>query len=101
MIIHEIAHKLDMRNGHADGYPPLRRGMSHGDWSSAMREAYDHLNRRVRRGDPDIDPYAATEPAEFFAVTSEYYFEAPQTLQRVYPEVYRQLHRFYRGNISA
>ncbi|MDJ0657345.1 MAG: zinc-dependent peptidase [Xanthomonadales bacterium] len=101
VIIHEIAHKLDMRNGHADGFPPLRRGMDHGQWSRAMREAYDHLNRGVRRGDPEIDPYAATEPAEFFAVTSEYFFEAPQTLQRVYPEVYRQLHRFYRGNIAA
>ncbi|MBP9962050.1 MAG: zinc-dependent peptidase, partial [Pseudomonas sp.] len=69
------------------------------DWASAMQHAYDDLNRQLDRH-PDaetaIDPYAAESPAEFFAVTSEYFFSAPDLLARTYPKVYQQLRAFYR-----
>ncbi|MEM9302377.1 MAG: M90 family metallopeptidase [Pseudomonadota bacterium] len=98
VVIHEIAHKFDMRNGDADGYPPLRRGMSRQGWTQAMRTAYDAMNAELDRGrDPELDPYAATEPAEFFAVMSEYYFETPRLLGREFPAVREQLEQFYRG----
>jgi len=101
---HELAHKLDMLNGDANGLPPLHRSMRIGDWAGAMQSAYDGLND-VLDADPDaqtpIDPYAAENPAEFFAVTSEYFFSAPDLLQEAFPEVYAQLMAFYRQDPLA
>ncbi len=99
LVIHELAHKLDMLNGDANGLPPLHRSMRLEEWSSAMQSAYDDLNRQLD-DNPDaetaIDPYAAENPAEFFAVTSEYFFSAPDLLMQAYPNVYVQLQTFYR-----
>lgn len=99
LVIHELAHKLDMLNGDANGLPPLHRNMHIEAWASAMQSAYDQLDA-VLDADPDaetpIDPYAAENPAEFFAVTSEYFFSAPDVLQQAFPEVYAQLAAFYR-----
>lgn len=97
LAIHEFAHTLDMRNGEANGMPPLHRDMSPRAWEKAMSAAFRALNDRLARGiPPPIDPYAATDPAEFFAVTSEYFFADPHTLEDAYPEVYGQLRLFYR-----
>lgn len=97
VVIHEFAHKLDMLNGDANGFPPLHAGMSREAWSLAFSAAYEDFCRRVDHGErTGIDPYAANDPAEFFAVTSEAFFEIPQTLQASYAEVYRQLALFYR-----
>jgi Mlc titration factor MtfA (ptsG expression regulator) len=99
LVIHELAHKLDMLNGDANGLPPLHHNMRIEDWAHTMQSAYDSLNATLD-ADPDadtaIDAYAAESPAEFFAVTSEYFFSAPDVLHEVYPEVYRQLVTFYR-----
>src|SRR5690606_17894443 len=78
---------------------PLHRDMRIGDWASAMQRAYDALNETLD-ADPEaqtpIDPYAAENPAEFFAVTSEYFFSAPDLLHEAFPDVYAQLAAFYR-----
>lgn len=104
LVIHELAHKLDMLEGSANGLPPLHRDMRIGDWAQAMQSAYDQLNAQLD-ADPDaetaIDPYAAEDPAEFFAVTSEYFFSAPDLLAEAMPEVYRQLSLFYRQDSLA
>lgn len=97
VVIHEFAHKLDMRNGDANGRPPLHSGIDPEEWARNFRAAYDDLSRRVDDGeDTVIDPYATESPAEFFAVLSEYFFEAPDMLQQEYPAVYALLTRFYR-----
>lgn len=97
VIIHELAHKLDMLNGDPNGFPPLDRSMSAEEWSAAFQQAFDDMNARLENGEETaIDPYAAEEPGEFFAVTSEYFFELPHLLREEYPEVYRQLAQFYR-----
>lgn len=97
VVIHEFAHKLDMLNGDANGFPPLHSGMSRDAWTGAFNSAYADFCGRVAAGEQTaIDPYAADDPAEFFAVTSEAFFEIPQTLQAAYPEVYRQLVLFFR-----
>ncbi len=101
VIIHEIAHKIDMRNGPADGYPALHKGMSRRRWAKVMQAGFDELKDQARRGRPRIDPYGATEPAEFFAVTSEYYFENPKKLREAFPKVFDQLHQFYRSPLAA
>ena len=99
LVIHELAHKLDMLNGDANGLPPLHSDMRVSDWASVMQQAFDDLDRQLD-ADPDaetaIDPYAAENPAEFFAVTSEYFFTAPDLLRGAYPQVYEQLRQFYR-----
>lgn len=97
--IHELAHKLDMLNGDANGLPPLHPDMRIGDWAAALQAAYDRLNAELDRN-PDaetaIAPYAAENPGEFFAVTSEYFFSAPDLLHAAFPAVYAQLALFYR-----
>jgi Mlc titration factor MtfA (ptsG expression regulator) len=69
-----------------------------------MKSAYDEMNRKLDRhpeAHTAIDPYAAENPAEFFAVTSEYFFTAPDLLHQAYPKVYEQLGLFYRQDPLA
>ena len=97
VVIHEFAHKLDMLNGDANGYPPLHAGMSRDEWTRVFDAAYRDFCKRVERGEETaIDPYAAEAPAEFFAVLSEAFFEIPGVVQAEHPEVYGQLASFYR-----
>jgi Mlc titration factor MtfA (ptsG expression regulator) len=96
VVIHECAHKLDMRNGAPNGFPPLHRGMSAGRWSEVFTQAYEDLRGRIERHEETpIDDYAAESPAECFAVFSEYFFEAPHRLRAAYPGAYGQLAQFY------
>ena len=102
VVIHELAHKLDMRDGAPNGRPPLHAGMSGESWSRAWSRAYEDHCRRVDAGeDTPIDPYGAEAPAEFFAVVSESFFELPDLLDAEYPEVYAQLRDFYRQDPLA
>jgi len=102
VVIHEFAHKLDMQSGSADGRPPLHAGMDAVRWAAVWQAAYDDFCRRVDGGEEtQIDPYASESPAEFFAVLSEYFFEAPHVLQADYPEVYGLLVQFYRQDTLA
>ena len=97
VVIHEMAHKLDMLNGDANGFPPLHAGMDGATWYRAFSEAFEDLCARVDAGErTDIDDYATEGPDEFFAVTSEYFFEWPEALVACYPKVYAELRAFYR-----
>jgi Mlc titration factor MtfA (ptsG expression regulator) len=97
VVIHECAHKLDMLNGDANGFPPLHRGMNAAEWSRVFSAAYEDLCRRVDAGHHTaIDPYATENPGEFFAVLSEVFFEMPVRLRQSYPSVYEQMTAFYR-----
>ena len=97
VVIHEFAHKLDMLNGHANGFPALHADMSRQRWTQTFTRAYDDLCRRAQSGQSvALDPYACESPAEFFAVVSESFFEAPEVLAQHYPDVYQQLAAFYR-----
>lgn len=98
VVIHEFAHKLDMLNGDANGFPPLHRGMEQEVWTSVFASAFDDFRDSVERGlvDSRIDAYAAESPGEFFAVVSEVFFALPHALLTRYPDVYRQLSAFYR-----
>ncbi len=98
VVIHEFAHKLDMRDGVVDGLPPLHADMPVAAWARVFTAAYEDFCRRVDDGQEelDIDPYASDSPAEFFAVLSEYFFELPALLHAQYPAVYAQMKAFYR-----
>jgi Mlc titration factor MtfA (ptsG expression regulator) len=96
-VIHEFAHKLDMRNGAANGLPPLHKNMARAQWARTFAAAYEDFCRRVDTGESTmIDPYASESPAEFFAVLSEVFFETPVLLKQCYPAVYEQMRLFYR-----
>lgn len=96
VVLHEFAHKLDGRNGATNGMPPLRRGMSQKSWAENLSTAYDALCQQVAAGETTkINPYAATSPAEFFAVSSEYFFTAPDIFKDCCPGVHMQLTQFY------
>jgi Mlc titration factor MtfA (ptsG expression regulator) len=96
VLVHEIAHKLDMLDGPPDGVPPLPRGMSRRTWIDTFQRAYDDLVTAVRRGEAtQIDEYATTNPGEYFAVVSELHFSDPTRLQRAEPAVASLLHAYY------
>jgi Mlc titration factor MtfA (ptsG expression regulator) len=102
VVLHEFAHKLDMLNGEADGFPPLHAGMERKAWQRALEEAYEGFSDAVERGrDTWLDPYAAEHPSEFFAVLSEAFFEDGAEARRRYPDFYGQLKLFYRQDPAA
>ena len=114
VVIHEFAHKLDMRSGDPNGFPPLHGGMSAARWKDAFKSAYEDFVARVdaaealpaRRAQAALDalpmdPYAAESAGEFFAVASEAFFETPELLAPAYPAVYEQLALFYRQDPRA
>jgi Mlc titration factor MtfA (ptsG expression regulator) len=97
VILHEFAHKLDMRNGAANGMPPLHRGMRRTDWTNTFSQAYERLRQQLAQGLwTPVDPYAAQSPAEFFAVMTEHFFHIPRQLRDWDPQIYLQLAAFYR-----
>ena len=111
VVIHEMAHKLDERDGALDGCPPLPRWISKRAWRSAFGAAYsDFLGRMERRSRTSrrsratrlpLDEYAAESPEEFFAVACEAFFEAPGRLVDVYPDVYGLLAGFFSGKPAS
>jgi len=97
VVLHEFAHQLDLESGAGNGIPMLRSGKR--AWTSAFSSAYaDHCARIEAGADTWLDPYAATSPAEFFAVLTEAFFELPQPIQQQYPQVFSQLCAYYRLN---
>jgi Mlc titration factor MtfA (ptsG expression regulator) len=96
VVLHEFAHKLDMRSGTADGMPVLPSSTARRAWKAAFEPAYSDFCRRVECGeDTLLDPYAAEAPAEFFAVMVESFYEDPDVLCAEYPAVYEQLCQFF------
>ena len=102
VVIHEFAHKLDMQNGDANGFPPLHKDMNARAWQKSFAAAYADFCKRVDANeDTAIDPYATENPGEFFAVLSEVFFEMPQIIVEEYPAVYDQMKLFYRQDTLA
>ena len=96
LVIHEYAHQVDGYDGTMNGSPPLAGRSAFKSWPNVMQAAYDDLCQRVNAGDESYEPYATTNPAEFFAVTCEYFFTLPHFLAERYPEVYHLLTELYR-----
>jgi len=118
VVIHEFAHKLDLYGGAADGMPSLHNhaGIRSSDWMRVLDAAFDDFNAALdavedaipHNIDPDseaaspwydrlpLDPYAATDEAEFFAVSSEAFFVDPEPLARALPDWYGLLRQYYR-----
>ena len=98
VVIHEFSHKLDMLNGRANGMPPLHPNMPIEAWTESLSNAYQKMKDRVMSQQSVINAYAATDPAEFFAVFCEYFFTAPDVLLQNYPDVFDQLRQYFKQN---
>ena len=93
VVYHEFAHKLDQLDGAADGMPPLPSRDDESAWVQTLGTNYRRLRRRGSDG--LVRGYGATNPAEYFAVTSELFFTRPIDLRDRHPRVYRRLADFY------
>ncbi len=97
VVLHEFAHYLDMEDETMDGAPGLATPADFREWSRIFWEEYDRLRANLQAGIPGlIDPYAATAPAEFFAVVTEVFFGQPHELEQQHPQLYQQLRKYYR-----
>jgi len=95
VVLHEFAHQLDAESGSTNGAPPLRRN-SYKAWASVFTENFEDLRAsRLRGHETVMDQYGATNPAEFFAVATETFFEKPRQLHNKYPDLYDELERYY------
>ena len=104
VVIHEFAHQLDQETGTANGAPILAKRAHYARWAQVLGAEYQQL--RARAGRPDwredqdgeslFSDYGATDPAEFFAVISEVFFEQPQRMADQHPALYQELAQFYR-----
>jgi Mlc titration factor MtfA (ptsG expression regulator) len=102
LVYHEFAHKLDMLDGHIDGTPPLASREELKRWQGVCERVFLDLRLQAERGEPTfIDEYGATDEAEFFAVVTEHFFDQPQELQEIEPELYEVFSAFYRQDPAA
>jgi len=96
VVLHEFAHQLDQEDGRADGAPILGRSTSYKTWARVLSKEYEGLRRNTLSGRQDImDAYGATNPAEFFAVATETFFEKPKQMKLIHPELYEELRSYY------
>jgi Mlc titration factor MtfA (ptsG expression regulator) len=96
VILHEFAHQLDQEDGKAKGVPILQRKSDYIIWAKIMTKEYQQLCQDTQRGVKTvIDSYGAVNPAEFFAVATETFFEKPHQLRKKHPALYEQLQRYY------
>jgi Mlc titration factor MtfA (ptsG expression regulator) len=97
VVIHEFAHQLDQETGAANGAPALARRDHYARWSQVLAAEYAALQARTSHAHASLfSDYGATDPAEFFAVISEVFFEQPQRMAAEHPALYRELALFYR-----
>lgn len=97
LVLHEFAHQLDFEDYGTDGAPALATRTEYLDWARVMKREFDALRAAEEAGLPTVlDTYGTTNPAEFFAVATEAFFERPHALRERHPELYAELARFFR-----
>ncbi len=99
VVFHEFAHKLDMLDNLLDGTPPLEHRGDFDRWVEVCTEAYGALRDGIAR--PPLQPYGATNPAEFFAVATEAFFDVPVALEHHEPRLYEVMRDFYKQDPAA
>jgi len=96
VVLHEFAHQLDYENFAADGAPTLATREQQMSWREVMRTEFASLRAADDTGIPTLlDTYGATNPAEFFAVSVEAFFERPSALRSRHPKLYAELQRYF------
>lgn len=96
VVFHEFAHQLDSSFAKGDSTPVLKSHSTFIAWARILQKDYEKLRREVSLNSATLlDKYGAVNPAEFFAVATEYFFEKPKQLERLHSELYEELKRFY------
>lgn len=96
LVLHEFAHQLDQEDGAADGCPVFEDDSPYSSWAEVLQPEYERLKRRTAKGKGTVmDHYGATNPAEFFAVATETFFEKAEKLKARRPELYEELKEYY------
>jgi len=96
VVLHEFAHQLDQEDGSANGAPILGKSTSYKTWARVLSREYAGLRQNTLSGRRDtMDAYGATNPAEFFAVATETFFERPKQMRLIHPELYEELRSYY------
>ena len=102
LVLHEFAHQLDFENRSSDGTPVLQTSGDYKAWARVMSYEFESLRDALEAGDDTfLDDYGATNPAEFFAVITEAFFERPRALRRNHPALFMQLQRFYQQDPTS
>jgi Mlc titration factor MtfA (ptsG expression regulator) len=102
LILHEFAHQLDFEDFEADGAPLLASHGEYRSWARIMRREFEKLQVAEEEDKPTVlDTYGSTNPAEFFAVATEAFFERPAALRAKHPELYGELAHFFHQNPAA
>lgn len=102
LVLHEFAHQLDFENRSSDGTPVLQSSGDYRAWARVMSHEFEQLRDALEAGDDTfLDDYGATNPAEFFAVITEAFFERPRALRRNHPALFMQLQRFYQQDPTS
>jgi Mlc titration factor MtfA (ptsG expression regulator) len=102
VTFHEFAHQLDQQDGTFDGAPFLEKPSHYRSWARVLMKEYQALGDAAESGHETlIDQYGATDPAEFFAVITEAFFESPKALKEKHPELYAELQKFFRQDTLA
>lgn len=102
VVIHEFIHKIDMKDGQADGCPPLPSRAAYAAWKQAMKTAYSQFCEQVSMAErfggdaPWLDAYGATAPAEFFAVACEAFFMNRERFTEEFPELTVLFDQFFK-----
>lgn len=99
VVYHEFAHKLDMTDRVIDGTPYMADPAERDRWITVCTREFEAV--RDRRSGPLLDPYAGVNPAEFFAVVTEVFFDRPVDLERDHGELYEVLAAYYRQDPAA
>lgn len=96
VVFHEFAHQIDSSGGKGDRSGVLKSTSSYITWARVLQKDYQRLREATQQNRPAfLDKYGATDPAEFFAVATEFFFEKPQELKQIHPDLYNELKRFY------
>jgi Mlc titration factor MtfA (ptsG expression regulator) len=102
VVLHEFAHQLDFEDWRSDGTPALETRAEYLAWARVMSPEFEALRAADDVGAPTmLDKYGALNPAEFFAVVTEAFFERPRALRARHPDLYAELQRFYRQDPAA
>ncbi|MEM9617816.1 MAG: M90 family metallopeptidase [Pseudomonadota bacterium] len=102
VVMHEFAHQLDEQTGKTDGSPLLDKDHDAARWARVFQTAYGRLRDDIASGQANVlNGYGATNPAEFFAVATEMFFERPRDLRAQEPALYGELKQYYRLDPAA
>ncbi|MDF7801214.1 zinc-dependent peptidase [Pontiellaceae bacterium B1224] len=97
VTFHEFAHQLDQEDGAADGAPILGESNAYQTWARVFSHEFEELVEKTEHGQKDVmDDYGTTNPAEFFAVATETFFEKPRQMKSKHPELYEKLRGYYK-----